>query len=156
MNEIAAKNLLPPTTAEENERLEDLLHEVEKFPPVDLKTEHHLHAGVYSRTIYVPAGTAVVGLLIRVPTQLVACGHFQLTDGGRTKEFRGYHVLDGNKHRRAAVLCFTNCAFTMLFATKAKTVEEAENEFTDEPERLLTRKEKLICQEQPLQAQSLP
>ena len=35
---------------------------------------------------------------------------------------------------------------TVVVNGQALTVEEAENEFTDEPERLLTRKEKRICQ----------
>lgn len=137
---------MPPSTGEEIARLEALGEELQRScPSAEIRTEHHLHAGVYSRTIYVPAGVAVVGLTVRVPTQLIACGHFQLTDGGRTQELRGYHVLDGGAGRRAAVLALEDSAFTMLFATDAGTVEEAENEFTNEPERLLTRQEKRLC-----------
>lgn len=151
MTVLAERAALPPSTAEEIARLEALGQELEKtYPAIALRTEHHLHAGVYSRTIYAPAGAAVVGLTIRVPTQLIACGHFRITDGGRTTELRGLHVLDGAAGRRAAVYAIENSAFTMVFATNAKTVEEAENEFTDEPERLLTRKEK-TCREQLLQ-----
>ncbi len=117
-----------------------------EYPSVDIPTEHHIHAGVYSRTIYCPSGSVVAGLTIRVPTQLIAAGHFILTDGGRVREFQGYHVFDGSAGRRAAVRCLSDCAFTMLFATEATTVEGAENEFTEEPERLLTRKEKGQCQ----------
>lgn len=137
MNELAIKS----------QRLEVLGQQLlENFPSVEIETEHHLHAGVYSRTIYVPKDTVVVGLAIKIPTQLIACGHFVLTDGGVSQEFKGYHVFDGIAGRRAAVRAIENSAFTMLFHTDAKTVEEAENEFTDEPERLLTRKEKRICQ----------
>lgn len=118
----------------------------ETFPSVHIETEHHLHAGMYSRTIYVPKGAAVVGLTVKIPTQLICCGHFRITDGGVTKELRGVHILDGMAGRRAAVYAIENSSFTMCFATNAKTVEEAENEFTDEPDRLLTRKEKLLCQ----------
>jgi hypothetical protein len=137
-----------PITPQVNELFEKLCAEVENYPKPKIKTEHHLHAGVYSRTIYVPAGCIAVGLKVKLATQLVCAGHFQLTDGSTTKEFKGYHVLDGFAGRRAAVYAFTNSAFTMLFATNAKTVEEAEEEFTDEPERLLTRKEKESCQVQ--------
>ena len=142
MNDLAVKA----------ERLEAFgLQLAEEFPAVEIETEHHLHAGVYSRTIYVPKDTVVVGLTVKIPTQLIACGHFVMTDGGVSKEFKGFHIFDGEAGRRAAVRAIENSAFTMLFHTSAKTVEEAENEFTDEPERLLTRKEKLLCQEQPLQ-----
>ena len=145
--ELAWNTVLPPCTAEANANIEALTQELLKRPQVDIRTEHHLHAGVYSRTIYVPAGVVVCGLTIKVPTQLITAGHFVLTDGGRSVELEGYHVLEGSAGRRAAVRCITNSAFTMLFATNAKTVEEAENEFTDEPERLMTRKEKVLCQE---------
>lgn len=129
-------------------RLEALAQGLEKkFPAVHVETEHHLHAGVYTRTVYIPKDCVIVGLTIRIPTQVIACGHFVLTDGGEAREFRGYHVFDGAAGRRAAVRAIENTALTMLFHTNAKTVEEAENEFTDEPERLLTRKEKKLCLE---------
>lgn len=142
MNDLAVKA----------ERLEALGRAIEEnYPPARIETEHHLHAGVYSRTIYVPKGVAVVGLTVKIPTQLIGCGHFRLTDGGVTAEFRGVHIFDGIAGRRAAVYALENSSFTMLFATQAKTVEEAENEFTDEPERLLTRKEEKQCPELPSQ-----
>ena len=147
MSELIKRRELSPSSSEAIARLESLGNELEKsFPPADIRTEHHIHAGVYSRTIYVPAGVAVVGLTVKVPTQLIACGHFRLTDGDKTVEICGLHVLDGAAGRRAAVYAISDSAFTMLFATDAKTVEEAENEFTEEPERLLTRKEKRLCQ----------
>ena len=142
MNDLAVKA----------ERLEALGRAIEEnYPPARIETEHHLHAGVYSRTIYVPKGVAVVGLTVKIPTQLIGCGHFRLTDGGVTAELRGVHIFDGIAGRRAAVYALENSSFTMLFATQAKTVEEAENEFTDEPERLLTRKEEKQCPELPSQ-----
>ena len=79
-----------------------------EFPPIHIETEHHLHAGMYSRTVYVPKGAAVVGLTVKVPTQLICCGHFRITDGGVTKELRGVHILDGMAGRRAAVYALEN------------------------------------------------
>lgn len=143
MNLLVRNAPMPPVTEEQNQWFEELCGKVAQLPPVEIKTEHHLHAGMYSRTIYVPAGAAVVGTLIKCPTQLIAHGHFQITDGGVTQEFNGFHVFDGNAGRRAAVVAFSDSAFTMVFPSNAKTVEEAESEFTDEPERLLSRNEKL-------------
>lgn len=147
---MAAIEPINPITPAINKQFESLIKELEKCPQPKVRTEHHLHAGVYSRTIYIPAGCVAVGLTIKLATQLICAGHFRLTDGSSTQEFKGYHVLDGLPGRRAAAYAIKDSAFTMLFATEAKTVEEAENEFTDEPERLLTRKEKRLCQEQPL------
>lgn len=138
------------TLEERSEAIECLMAELDKqLPPADLKTEHHLHAGVYSRTIYVPAGVVVAGLTVEVPTQLICHGRFRLTDGASVQEFNGVHIFEGERGRRAAVYAVDDSTFTMLFATNAKTVEEAEREFTSTPERLLTNKERKVCQELP-------
>lgn len=147
LNELVRARPLPPVTPEQNAWFEQLVSTADGLPPAEIRTEHHIHAGVYSRTIFVPAGAVVVGLTIKVPTQLICAGRFQLTDGTETREFDGFHVLDGSAGRRAAVVALSDCAFTMLFATQATTVEEAEAEFSDEPERLATRKEKLECRD---------
>lgn len=145
MTQILKMGALPE---EINQQFEEVISELEKLPQRQIETEHRLHGGIYSRTLRVPAETLVVGLPIIVETQLVCQGHFVLTDGIQSKEFNGYHILEGRSGRRAAVRTLTDCVFTMIVATKATSVEEAENEFTNEPERLLSRKEKLICQEQ--------
>ncbi len=151
MSNVLVKANLVPCTDEQIENLEKLYKQIEveaKGRTLSLETEHHLHAGVYSRTIRVPKGVVVVGVTIKCATQLIASGDFTLTDGGSSKRFTGHYVFDGASRRRAAVYAHEDSAFTMLFATSAKTVDEAEKEFTDETDRLLTSKEKLICQEQ--------
>lgn len=141
MTELAVRDQLSPCSAEARARIEAFGKRLQEFPQVDLPTEHHIHAGVYSRTIYVKAGVAVAGVLVKIPTQLVASGHFVLSDGARSEEVKGFKVYEGFPGRQAAVVAIEDSAFTMLFATGAKTVEEAEEEFTDQYERLLTRKE---------------
>lgn len=149
MSNVLVKANLTPCTDEQIENLEHLCKQVEEGGNlVSLETEHHLHAGVYSRTIRVPKGVMVVGVTIKCATQLIASGDFTLTDGATSKRFTGHCVFDGASRRRAAVYAHEDSAFTMLFASDAKTVEEAEKEFTDETDRLLTNKEKLICQVQ--------
>ena len=139
------KTALAPRERIEN--VERLTQAVLKAPQVQLKTIHHIHAGVYSRTIFVPSGICVSGLEIVVDTQLIISGHGRLTDGGVVREIEGYEVLDGLAPRSAAFVAIEDTWITMLFATKATTVEEAENEFCAQPERLASRKEKLICQD---------
>ncbi len=147
MTSTLVKASLTPCTDEQIANLEKLCQQLENGgKTLFLRTEHHLHAGVYSRTIYVPKGVMAVGVTIKVPTQFIASGDFTLTDGGTSKRFKGHHVFDGASRRRAAVFAHEDSAFTMLFATTAQTVEEAEEEFTDEADRLATRKEKLLCQ----------
>lgn len=150
-NEVA--NPMTASVAQ-NEKLEKFTRILEAFrdahpeTEVDIATEHHLHAGVYSRTIFVPKGTVVAGVQIQVATQLVFCGKGQFTDGKTVRDIDGYVVMDGSPKRRAAFLSKGDTWMTMFFATNAKTVKEAEEEFCSEPERLGTRrKEKLLCQD---------
>ncbi len=138
----------------QNEKLEKFTQFLEAFrdahpeSEVDVETEHHLHAGVYSRTIFVPKGTLVAGVQIQVATQLVFCGKGQFTDGKTVRHIDGYVVMEGSPKRRAGFLSEEDTYMTMFFASNAKTVHEAEEEFCSEPERLGTRrKEKLLCQD---------
>ena len=138
---------LAPCTEEQLEKLREIESKLLEMPQVELETTHRLHAGVYSRTIKIPAGVAAVGVMIKCATQLIISGHVRLTCGEKAVELKGYHVLNGVPGRKQIAFALEDTYCTMLFATDAKTVEEAENEFTDEADKLLTRKEKLICQE---------
>lgn len=133
--------VIPPIDAERRAAIEAVIERYKDEPQVDLKMEHHLHAGVYSRTMHLPKGCVAASVLISIPTQLVVSGHVLFTDGKGQAEIKGYRVLEGSAYRQAAAYALEDTAMTMFFATNAKTVEEAENEFTPEAERLLTRRE---------------
>lgn len=113
---------------------------MEKMPQVDIEITHSLHAGVYTRTAFVPAGCLVMGVLIKLPTTVIVSGHALIYIGDETREVQGYQVIDAQAHRKQAALAIQDTYFSMLFRTEAKTIEEAENEFTDESEQLTTRR----------------
>lgn len=137
---------LAPCTKEELDELRAFEAKLAELPQVKIRTKHNLHAGVYSRTVFIPKGVVATGVLIKRPTQLIMSGHARLTTGDKFVELKGYHVLEGNGGRKQIAYALEDTVFTMLFATSAKTIEEAENEFTDEADQLQTRKE-LLCQE---------
>lgn len=145
MNSLVDSSALPPCDTHALEAIQRIEDELASRPQVVIPVEHHLHAGVYSRTILIPKGVAAVGVVIKRPTQLIVSGHARLSVGDKAIELEGYHVLDGDGHRKQIAYAIEDTYFTMLFATEAKTVEEAEEEFTDEADRLQTRKE-LLCQ----------
>lgn len=106
---------------------------------VEIPCEQHLHAGFYSRTIFIPKDTVAVGVTILKDTQLVISGHVLMNDGTHVVEIDGYRVLECKAGRAQIARTLEDTYMTMSFATDAKTVREAEDEFTDEPEQLLTR-----------------
>lgn len=76
MNELS----LPTSTEAAIRRVEELGEALKQnFPEYVFPVEHSLHGGMYARTIRMPAGTAAVGTLIRVPTLLIVAGTCALT-----------------------------------------------------------------------------
>ena len=111
-------------------------------PQVLIETDHTFHAGMYARTIIIPAGVVLTGALIKIATLLIVSGDALVyVEDGPPLELRGYNVLPAAAGRKQAFVAQTDVSLTMIFPTQAKTVEEAEEEFTDEADRLFSRKE---------------
>lgn len=109
------------------------------LPQTKIATIHTLHAGLYGRTIMIPADTILTGALIKIATVLIVSGHVIAVVDDVPTELIGYKVIPARPYRKAAFLAKTDTHMTMLFASKAKTVEEAEAEFTDEADLLFSR-----------------
>ena len=138
MNEIV------PMTNEAIEKVRIFEAMLATLPQVNIETDHVFHAGVYSRTVMIPAGIAITGVVIKIPTLLIVSGNAIVYIGGESKELIGYHIIKGGANRKQAFFAREDTMLTMIFASNAETIEDAENEFTDEAEMLITRKEKGI------------
>ena len=115
---------------------EDLLRPLEQ---IILTTWHTLHGGVYTRTIVLNAGETVVGAKIRIPTTLVINGKMKLFIGSEVVHIDGTRVLVASANRKQIMTAIEETSIVMIFKTNAKTVEEAEIEFTDEHDKLMSR-----------------
>lgn len=109
------------------------------LPQEHIPTTHHLHGGMYARTIKVAPDIIFTGVIIKVPTLLIVEGSIAMFVGNETKELHGYNVFTANKNRKQAFITLSEVNMTMILRTDAKTVDEAEREFTDEYEVLLSR-----------------
>ena len=110
-----------------------------QLPQVHILTSHVIHAGVYARTIRIPKGVFITGALIKCPTTLIISGHCLAYVGqDEPLEYIGYNVITAGAYRKSAYSALQDTNLTMLFATKAKTVAEAEAEFTDETNLLIS------------------
>jgi hypothetical protein len=119
-------------------RLENLAREM---PQVAISTDHTLHAGMYARTVFVPAGVMITGVMIKIATLLIVHGDVVVYVEGGPMQLRGYTVLPASAGRKQAFVAQTDAWLTMVFPTDAKTVEEAERQFTDEIDRLSSRRD---------------
>lgn len=124
----------------------DMVHALERVnaqrEQVELAVDHVLHGGIYSRTVLIPAGVLLTGALIKVPTTLVIDGDVTAYTG-REIRWTGRNVVPASAGRKVAFVAHADTWLTMSFATKAKTREEAEREFTDDFALLASHKSRM-------------
>lgn len=108
-------------------------------PQVDIETTHTIHSGIYTRTVSLQPGVMITGVLVKRTTTVIVSGRVLVYLEGEMKELEGYNVLPASANRKQIFIALEPVHITMAFATDAKTVEEAENEFTDEGTILSSR-----------------
>jgi hypothetical protein len=140
-NSLVLEERISTMTEIEVDKVRQLEKAILQAPQVKIATSHIIHAGMYARTIIVPAGIALTGALMKIATLLIIQGNFLLFVGGKTKELQGYNVFTGAANRKQAGVALTDTHITMIFPTNAKTIEEAEEQFTDETDILFSRYE---------------
>lgn len=111
-----------------------------KHPQVEINTSHIIHGGMYARTIFIPAGVLLTGALIKIATILIIQGDVVVYIGKTAIELNGYNVFPARSNRKQAFATKTDVYLTMIFPSKTNNIEEAESEFTDEIDMLISRK----------------
>lgn len=146
MTALALLSAIPAMRPEAIDRVYQIEAENLARPQTDLRFEHRLHAGVYARTMIVPElaeGKAclITAALIRVPTLLISQGD-ALVYVGEDAPYRltSHQIIEAAAGRKTAYVAASGFRLTMIFATSAQTVEEAEEEFTAEAHMLQSRK----------------
>lgn len=140
MNNLQPKTTIPPMKQGDIDKVRELEDFLLSFPQVDLVHTHTLHGCVYTRTVFLPAETIITGAHIIVPTTLIVSGKVVAYFGDRSVTIEGYEVFTAAPGRKVGFAAVADTYLTMIYATDAMTVEEAENQFTDESDRLMTRK----------------
>lgn len=137
MNDVVCQ--IKPMTPAAVQAVARLEEEILKHPQTEIETHHAFHAGMYARTIMIPAGVVLTGALIKIPTILIISGDVVVyTDDGPI-QITGYHVMLGPAGRKQAFVATADTFLTMVFPTSATTAEEVEAEFTDDYNRLMSR-----------------
>lgn len=132
-------SVLPATSAEALERIANVEKKMRQMPQIDLVTEHILHAGMYARTIHLERRVAIVSVLIKVPTMLTVNGICRVYAGDSWHDLSGFNVIPACAGRKMIYITESPTDITMVFPTRAKTIEEAEKQFTDDADMLLSR-----------------
>lgn len=140
-NVTAPSNRIAAMSESSVQRVRALEAVVGSLPQTELSTRHLIHAGMYARTITIPADMVMTGVFIKIPTTLIVQGDVHMCVDDGVVELNGYNVLPASAGRKQAFITRSEVHMTMLFATGAKTVEQAEAEFTDEVDILVSRRD---------------
>ena len=140
MTALATSNKIAVMSESAIEKVRLVQNAMLELPQVDLPVHHILHGGLYSRSLVIPAGVAIAGAVSQGPTTLVVSGNVTVYANDQAYEIDGCQVLVASAGRKQLFVAHTDTNMTMTFATDAKTVEDAENEFTSEPELLASRR----------------
>lgn len=144
MSNIIVMPTIPAMTAQALASVQRMESALATRPQVRLLTQHLIHGGMYARTVSIPAGTMIVGVEIKVPTIVIVKGNAMVYIGADVPlAMVGYNVAPASKGRKQAFFAETDVELTMIFPTKATTVEEAEREFTDEYDKLASHRDPL-------------
>lgn len=136
---LIAENSLPPTPADTLCRINAVENYILSLPQIEIRTEHILHGGLYARTIRLAPGVVITGALVKVPTILIVHGKCSVFVGNGWVKMDGYNVIAASKGRKQIFVTSEETSITVVFRTDAKTIEEAEEEFTDDAEKLMSR-----------------
>jgi hypothetical protein len=143
MTALSVPTLTIPTMSEpamaKVRRLEQHLLATE--PQIDLQYQHEIYAGLYDRTVLVPAGYTITGTPVKIETLLTIVGDVIIGLDGNETRVTGFAKIRAAAHRMGVFTAITDTFISMSFATQAKTVEEAEAQFTDEAHRLASRRQ---------------
>lgn len=139
MIESKMPSVIQSSTELDIKHISEFEQEIREKGHNNIKTDHLFHAGMYARTITVPADNAIVGVLIKIPTLLIVSGDCMMLNGMRWVNVSGYNVIAAMSDRKQVFVAVKDTSITMIFPTLSKTVSEAEAEFTDEHESLISR-----------------
>jgi hypothetical protein len=144
MHEVIPLSPVPAMGEHALALVRELQAQLEKLPQVPVRMHHVLHGGMYARTCYIPAGCTLACCLIKVPSIVILCGSASIYVGtDQPLVLEGHNVMPASAGRKQAFQSLTDFALTMVYVTNAKTVEQAENEMTDEPHMLASRRDGL-------------
>jgi hypothetical protein len=102
----------------------------EELPPVDCPLQHVFAPGVYARTIFIPAGTVVVGKIHKHQhLNILSQGCVSvMTEGGGAEQFQGPLTMVSPAGCKRAVYAHTDVTWTTVHLVQSTDLAEIEAE----------------------------
>jgi hypothetical protein len=135
---VTCDNVIPNMNDEMIEKVRKLETSARLMPQVEIETQHLIHGGMYARTIKIPSGILLTGALIKIATILIIQGDVIVYIGEKSINLTGYNVIPASSNRKQAYLTNSETFITMVFPSKCDNITEAEKQFTDEVDLLIS------------------
>ena len=112
---------------------------ISSLEQIEIETHHTIHGGLYTRTIKLNKNEILASVIIKIPTTLIVSGKIIIYSGDDEVKVSGYNVIPASEGRQQIMKAIEETTITMMFPTMANTVEDAEAEFTDYSDLLMSR-----------------
>ena len=110
--------------------LQDVISQLPQYEP---ETKHTVHAGMYCREVWRPAGAIVVGKIHKKEHfYLIVSGTVSITTDEGVKSVTGPHLLCSKPGTKRAVYAETDALCMTFHVVDAKTIEDAEHELVED------------------------
>lgn len=114
---------------------------------VDVPTHMMVHGEIAVRTVFIRAGTLVTGALTNHDNVCFVSGDIVATTDEGVVRLTGYSVFPAARGFKRAVVALSDTYWSTAWHTKCADARSAEDDMTDEHDRLLTRRGELEAQE---------
>lgn len=123
------------------------------LPQVDLQSQTLVHGRMAARAIFIPAGTLLTGVLTNIDNISVMVGDITVTTETDPVRLTGFHILPASAGCKRAGIAHADTWWATLHHTDLTDIAAIEEEMTDEPENLQTRR--LAAEQEQAQLESL-
>jgi len=116
-NGIAVRYTLHPANLAGRAAIHRFERELAKLPQVELKVDHHFTDGVYMRSMFIPAGVALVGHIHRHPCiSIVQYGEILVATEHGAKRIVGPATFESPAGTKRAGFALKDTLFTTIHA----------------------------------------
>lgn len=123
----------------EVEAAKEIEKSLRQLPQIDLNTSHVVFGRMCARTIYIPAGVALVGALTRCDNICIVSGDVLVTTDEGPKRLSGYNVIPAKAGAKRTGYALADTYWTTIWFTDLTDIRAIEDEMTEESEMLQTR-----------------
>jgi len=124
------------------EQVQSLEQEMIPFEEEVCQIKHHFSPGVYSREMFMPKGSLVVGAIHKHDHLVIVVGDIETVIDGELVRLKGHNTFLSKKGAKRALLAYEDSWVTGIFATNETDIAKLENELVEDADSLQYRRMK--------------